>query len=268
MKVAIPSEGPSLKSSISRRLGTGVYFFLADLEAEILECVECPFSEGNQSLGVQAVVFILGHDVDVLLTGYCSPAIRGHLENNGVKVYSGLSGSVGELLEEYKRGRLEKGQAQGQDKVALGKGVGWTNIKNAALRTRRQISSMLPIMAGVVLLVGLFNGFVSKEFVASVFSGNVILDTFLGAWVGSVFAGNPINSYVIGGELLKQGVSLFAVTAFMLTWSTVGLVQLPAEMSALGQRFAILRNVVCFVLSFPIAMATVFILNRFFDGSP
>jgi len=268
MRVAIPSEGPSLKSSISRRLGTGVCFLVADLEAGLLEFMESPSSEGKQSLGVQAVVFLLGHDVDVLLAGYCSPAIRGHLENNGVKVYSGLSGSVGDLLGKYKSGELEGRQTKGLDKVTVGKKAGWENIRDAALRTRRQISSMVPIMAGVVLLVGLFNSFVSKEFLTSFFLGNVISDTFLGACVGSVFAGNPINSYVIGGELLKQGVSLFAVTAFMLTWTTVGLFQLPAEMAALGQRFALLRNVACFLLAFPIATATVFILNTFFEGSP
>jgi len=120
---------------------------------------------------------------------------------------------------------------------------------------------MLPILGGVVLLAGLFNSFVSKQLVASLFSGNAVLDTFWGACAGSVFTGNPINSYVIGGELLKHGVSLFAVTAFILTWVTVGLVQLPAEIAALGRRFAILRNVVCFVLAFPIALATVFILT-------
>jgi uncharacterized membrane protein YraQ (UPF0718 family) len=111
------------------------------------------------------------------------------------------------------------------------------------------------------LLIGLFNAFVSEEWLTSVFSGNVPLDTLWGACFGSIFAGNPINSYVIGGELLKYGVSLFAVTAFIVTWVTVGLVQLPAEIAAFGKKFAFLRNGLSFVLAIPIAILTVLIVN-------
>lgn len=42
----------------------------------------------------------------------------------------------------------------------------------------------------------------------------------------------------------------------MITWVTVGLVQLPAEMPALGQRFALLRNAFSFILSIPVAILT------------
>jgi hypothetical protein len=119
----------------------------------------------------------------------------------------------------------------------------------------------LPIMIGVVLLIGLFNAFVSREALASVFSGGVALDSLWGACFGSILAGNPISSYIIGGELLEQGVSLFAVTALIVAWVTVGVVQIPAEMSALGARFALVRNAVCFVFAILVAIITVLILN-------
>ena len=86
-------------------------------------------------------------------------------------------------------------------------------------------------------------------------------DTLWGACFGSILAGNPINSYIIGAALLNHGISLFAVTAFIITWVTVGLVQLPAEIASLGLRFALLRNVICLVLAIPIAILTVMILN-------
>lgn len=136
-----------------------------------------------------------------------------------------------------------------------------SNITSALRRSVNQFATMLPILIGVVLLIGLFNALVPAELLASLFSGNAILDTLWGACFGSILAGNPVNSYVIGGELLKRGVSLFAVTALIITWVTVGLVQLPAEMAALGKRFALLRNAICFILSIPIALITVVILN-------
>jgi len=103
----------------------------------------------------------------------------------------------------------------------------------------------------------LFNAVVSKDFVASIFSANTALDTLLGASFGSILAGNPINSYVIGGELLEYDVSLFAVTALIIAWITVGVVQLPAEIAALGRRFALVRNAVSFVVALVIAIVTV-----------
>jgi len=260
MKVAISSEGPDLESAISRRFGVSAYLLIVDLESGTLEAVQNPGSVARYSAGIQAVVQLLSRDVQVLLTGYCSPVARQHLEANGVQVRAGLSGIGRDILQRYKTAEMESEEEEGSETESSRRVLGRDNLYNAARQSWNQFLSMLPVLGGVVLLVGLFNSLVSRQFVASVFSGHAVFDTFWGACAGSVFTGNPINSYVIGGELLKQGVSLFAVTAFLLTWVTVGLVQLPAESAALGRRFAILRNIVCFALAFPVALATVFVL--------
>jgi len=125
----------------------------------------------------------------------------------------------------------------------------------AAIRKAlRQLASMLPILVGVVLLIGLVRATVPPSAVLAVFNGNTLRDTFLGSVMGSVLAGNPINSYVIGEQLLRDGVSLYAVGAFVVTWVTVGVVQLPAESIALGRRFALYRNGLAFLVSIPIAL--------------
>jgi uncharacterized membrane protein YraQ (UPF0718 family) len=116
---------------------------------------------------------------------------------------------------------------------------------------------------GVIFLVGLFSAFISQEFLASLFSGSIWWDSLWGASIGSVFAGNPINSYIIGGQLLELGVSLVAVTAFICAWVTVGLIQLPAESAALGWKFAVVRNLSCFGLSMAISFVMMLILNLF-----
>ena len=83
----------------------------------------------------------------------------------------------------------------------------------------------------------------------------------IGALLGSVSAGNPITSYILAGEFLKQGVSLLAVTAFILAWVTVGLIQLPAESLMLGKKFAVARNTVSFVTAIAVAILTVVTLS-------
>ena len=119
----------------------------------------------------------------------------------------------------------------------------------------------LPVLLGVVLLLGLFKMYVSSELISSVFTGELLRDTALGSMIGSISAGNPITSYIIGGELLKEGVSLFAVTAFIAAWVTVGVIQLPAEAAILGKRFALTRNALSFIFAIIVAIATVITLR-------
>jgi len=120
---------------------------------------------------------------------------------------------------------------------------------------------MLPVIAGVILLLGLFNTFVTGEIITSLFRGVYIFDGLVGSLLGSILAGNAITSYIIGNELLSKQVSLFAVTTFMVSWVTVGLVQLPAEMTALGKRFSLLRNAISFLLSFVVAGLVTFTME-------
>ena len=73
--------------------------------------------------------------------------------------------------------------------------------------------------------------------------------------------------YVIGGEMLEQGVSLFAMTAFITAWVIIGLVQLPAEMAALGKKFALIRNALAMVLCIAISILTVLTYYAFSVGN-
>jgi hypothetical protein len=128
------------------------------------------------------------------------------------------------------------------------------DIKRSAHKTLTSFSRMLPVLLGVLLLISLVNAIVPVEAYAGLFTGNVLIDPLLGAVFGSIAAGNPITSYIIGGELIAVHISLTAVTAFILSWVTVGIISLPAEMDILGKRFAIARNLVSFVFSIAIAL--------------
>jgi uncharacterized membrane protein YraQ (UPF0718 family) len=95
----------------------------------------------------------------------------------------------------------------------------------------------------------------------SVFKGSVLNDTLIGTGIGAISVGQPFLSYAIGGELLDEGVSLYAVTAFILSFVTLGLIQLPLEWSLFGTRFTVLRNILSFIFALLISIATVFILG-------
>jgi len=261
MKIAITADGADLEAKVAQKFGISKYLVIIDLDSGDFEAVPNPGASAQRGAGIQAVMLTISKDVKTVLTGWCSPAVRHQLATNGIEVISGLSGTVRELVEKYRKGDLQKQAEAEVESAARRRRIDRGTLLQAAESSARQFASLLPILISVILLIGLFNAFVSKELIASILSGTPVLDTLWGACFGSIVAGNPINSYVIGGELLKHDVSLFAVTALIITWVTVGLVQLPAEIAALGRKFALVRNAISFVLFTGVAVLIVVVFN-------
>ena len=133
------------------------------------------------------------------------------------------------------------------------------SIKSAV----KNLWGSVPILLSIILLTSLFQVFIPHSFFEFLFRNNALIDSFIGSALGSVLAGNPVTSYIIGGEFLKQGVSLIAVTAFLVSWVTVGVIQFPAESLLLGKKFAIVRNITAFFFSIVVAILTVIGVNLF-----
>jgi len=135
-------------------------------------------------------------------------------------------------------------------------------MKEAFAKTLQNFKTSIPIVAGVLMLLNLLNPLV-QNYYSKIFTGNYFIDPLIGAVGGTISFGVPVASYVIGGELLEEGVSLLAVTAFILSWSTVYFIMLPLEIAYLGRRFAILRNTLNFFTSVIIAILTILTLRLF-----
>ncbi len=131
------------------------------------------------------------------------------------------------------------------------------SLKPSLQKTFRMFVQVLPIILGMLLLTSLAISAFPKDISVGFFSGNPLSDTIRGAALGSIAAGHPLASYILGGELLSGGVSLFAVTALIVSWVTVGIVQLPAEAMFLGKRFAVVRNLLNFFIAIIIALLVV-----------
>ncbi|MGD8571481.1 MAG: hypothetical protein PVG89_11650 [Gammaproteobacteria bacterium] len=134
-------------------------------------------------------------------------------------------------------------------------------LASSITKALRAFGGALPIVIGMLLLTSLAIKLFPAEAVADWFGQLRFSDVVVGASIGSIAAGHPLASYLLGGELLAGGVSLLAVTALIVSWVTVGFIQLPAEMMLLGRRFAIYRNITCFVLAIVVAFLTVYTLQ-------
>jgi predicted Fe-Mo cluster-binding NifX family protein len=222
LKIAVSSDSPNLNARVAQRFGISSYLIIVDPETMEIEAVPNPGAAGKQAAGVQTVVIAISKEVDTVLTGYCSPTAVKYLVDNGIDVVTGVKGTVAEAVAQYRKQALAI-PVRSKNEPDFAGGA----LLHALKRSGMQIVNLLPIFIGVVLLIGLFNAFISKDLLSSIFSGNALLDTLFGTGLGSILAGNPLNSYVTGGEMLEKGVSLFAVTAFITAWVTVGLVQSP-----------------------------------------
>jgi len=136
-----------------------------------------------------------------------------------------------------------------------------TKLKEAVNKAAKGLWRAFPMLMGTILLISIISVLVPQSFYTTIFQKNIILDSLIGSLIGSISAGNPLTSYIFGGELLNQGVSLIAVTAFVVAWVTVGFIQFPAEAAILGKKFAILRNISAFILAIVAAILTVLILG-------
>ncbi|MBT3298259.1 hypothetical protein HN385_05000 [archaeon] len=134
-------------------------------------------------------------------------------------------------------------------------------FNESIIKSLKSLWNAFPILIGIILLISLINVLIPKSTYSLIFTGNYITDSFVGGILGSILAGNPITSYIIGGELLNEGISLIAITAFLVCWVTVGLIQLPAEITILGKKFAIIRNLISFIFSIVIAIITTMVVN-------
>jgi len=133
-------------------------------------------------------------------------------------------------------------------------------IKIAISKSAKALWNVFPIIIGTILLISLIFTIIPKSFFTSIFSGNIFLDSIIGSILGGVSAGNPVTSYILGGEMLSKGVSITAITALIVSWVTIGIIQLPAEIMILGKKFALLRNITAFIFSIIVAVITTLIL--------
>jgi len=251
VKIGITVEQPNLGSKVAERFGLSPYLLVVDSQTLSFEAIPNPGASGGAQAGIQMVILAISHGVEVLLTGYLSPVAEKHLTRNGIKVIRGVAGTAGAALKACGQDPGEHALAEGEEKKDA-----YQRFIPALKGALRPFAGLLPVMAGVILLIGLFKTFFMKEWIAGIFSGGILRDVFSGACLGSLLAGNPINSYLIGAGLVHRGVSLFGVTAFMAAWVSVGVIQLPAEMEALGRRFALARIGLSFCFAMAVSLFT------------
>ncbi len=130
-----------------------------------------------------------------------------------------------------------------------------SKLKSAFGQTLKTLVMIFPMLLAVIGLIGLFKTFITPEMLHTLFNGSVLHDMLMGVGLGGLSVGQPFLSYIVGGELLDEGASFYGVTAFILAFVTLGVIQLPLEFSIFGFRFALLRNLLSLLFAFVLSLA-------------
>lgn len=106
MKIAVSSTGPGLADPLDPRLGRCEYLLIVDPDTMEFEAFENENKTRGGGAGIQTARTIAERGATVVLTGNCGPNAHETLTAAGVKVITGMTGSVRDALDCYKRGEV------------------------------------------------------------------------------------------------------------------------------------------------------------------
>jgi len=103
MRIAVASTGKTMKDSVDPRFGRAHYILIVDPDARTIEHVIDNQSSANMAhgAGIQVAANVVEAGVGAVLSGFVGPKAFMVLSAAGLKVYSGLDGTVEEAVEKF-----------------------------------------------------------------------------------------------------------------------------------------------------------------------
>jgi len=90
---------------------------------------------------------------------------------------------------------------------------------------------------------------------------NNLISVFIANIFWSISAWSTINSYVIADSFWDINENMLIITVFLISWITVWIIQIPAEIYFFGKKFALIRNWIAFIFSIIATYIIYFLMN-------
>ena len=107
MKIAVSATGPGLDTQVDPRFGRCAYFVIIDPDSMQFENIENSNATASGGAGIATAQMIAGQGVEAILTGHCGPNAFEVLKGAGIEVITGVSGTVPDVVRDYKAGKYE-----------------------------------------------------------------------------------------------------------------------------------------------------------------
>lgn len=168
MKIAIPCTLSDLDGMVEPKLGTAAKLLIIETDDMSFEVLDGPPKTSGPGAGVAVISLVVSMGAQVILVGYAAPHIVAALKNKSIEIVTGVSGKAGDAVVDYLNSR--SGAAE-SEKLPSNEGTPSEQEKwgEALKKGLRQFYSILPRMLGVILLLGLFRGFISEQTLLSFF---------------------------------------------------------------------------------------------------
>jgi predicted Fe-Mo cluster-binding NifX family protein len=111
MKICVTATAGDLNAQVDQRFGRSQYFVFVDSDTMTFEAMPNDAIAAPGGAGIQAAQTVVNKGVDVLISGNIGPNAFQVLSTAGVKVATGVNGTVKEAVEMYKNGKL--GETEG-----------------------------------------------------------------------------------------------------------------------------------------------------------
>jgi len=106
MKIAITSTGQTLDSLVDERFGRAAYFLIAETETTDFSVIENKNVAAAGGAGISSAKSIIDAGAEAVVTGGCGPNAHRTLSAVGIKLYTGVEGTIAEAVKLFKDGKL------------------------------------------------------------------------------------------------------------------------------------------------------------------
>ena len=108
MKIIITSQSRDLEATVDPRFGRSRHFILFDTQTGDWDAIDNKQNlNAIQGAGIQSAENVSKTGAEFVLTGHCGPKAFKVLSSNGIKVITGIEGSVKAAIERFKNGELK-----------------------------------------------------------------------------------------------------------------------------------------------------------------
>jgi hypothetical protein len=132
--------------------------------------------------------------------------------------------------------------------------------KQSFVSTINWLKELLPLLIAILLLISIIKTLWFFNYLSNHIENN-FLWVFISDLLGSISAWNALNSYVIADSIGNFKENILVITVFLISWVTVWIIQLPAEIYFFWKKFALIRNSISFVFAFVWAYLVYFLIN-------
>jgi len=125
MKICVTSVSGNLDAQVDPRFGRCPYFTIVDSETMEFNAISNDSTNAAHGAGIQAAQTVANMGAKVVITGNVGPNAFNVLSATGIKIVTGVSGSIRDAVEKYKSGQLkETGNPTVGGHFGMGKGQG------------------------------------------------------------------------------------------------------------------------------------------------